>query len=96
MKFCDDSNIPESNCRPASKPLPEDVRTSLHHSKCKVSEFLHDSYCFDLEDKQNTYTFMILMASTSVSLVCSRQTVLNNRSFASPGLMLETWQDCRA
>ena len=57
MKFCDDSNIPKSDHRPASKPLPEDVCTSLHHGEHKVSEFLHDSYCFDLGDKQNTYFF---------------------------------------
>ena len=72
----------------------EDICARLDHGECKVSEFLHNSYRIDLLDKHNKCTFTIVVASASVSLVCSRRAVLNNSSLASSSLMSETWQDC--
>ena len=72
---------------------PEDICASLDHSERKVSEFLHNSYRIDLLDKHNKCTVTIVMASASVSLLCSWRATLSNRSLAPSGRMSETWQN---
>src|SRR6266481_1283738 len=61
---------------------PEDVCTSLNHGERKVPEFLCNSYRIDLLDKYEKQTFTIIVACTSVSMVCSRRATLSNRSLA--------------
>ena len=76
--------------------IPEDVCASLDHSERKVSELLQNSYRIDQFDKHDKCTFTIAVASASVLVVCSRHAILSNRSPASSGLIVETWQDSGA
>src|SRR5882724_4434441 len=50
---------------------PEDICTSLDHSERKVPEFLHNSHRTELLHKGDKCTFTTVVASASVSLVCS-------------------------
>ena len=74
----------------------QDIRASLDHSECKMSEFLRHGYRIDLLDKHNKCTFTLVMATASVSFLFSWRATLRNRSLASSGLMSETWKDCGA